>query len=853
MFYKQIYLFTSIIILFTFSIGDEYRFPISTNFNHSVKLKHNHWSHADANSAIDIEGIEIDIFQWGIITKDTKSVIAQLINPIWGSTDFSSNNIKLPEIITISEKLNFKGMPIVYIKVIPWRLNTGKLEKLIGGEVRISAAPYQIDQTIDFYHPQLLNKKQKSLYRNINEKSNYLIIYPNEFSEAALSLEILHASEVKNEYQLNVQKVSIEEILTSTAHNTSNKNIAIREYLHELNLTTSMDYLVLLGDEIHLPPLFQNGYPSDDYYSTDISNAGVYSGFPELITGRIPANTLQEANDFIEKNRSYILNPTPGIWKSKIALVADDMYRNCTIAERDTNHTSNSQYLYNLFKNILPVFPYYAIHYNMQSCTYPDLTSDLIQNINNGFGIINYIGHGDPNTWAGEKIIQKSDLPLLHPQQDKLAIWVAGTCSFGNYFNPNSLMENILINKNISIAVVASTQEVQYLENEILINAFYNEIYNYIQNSNNYAETRLGSILYNAKNLNNNYKFHLFGDPALLLPFPIVQTGIVSSYPNEIHVAEQENISFTNNLLTNSSILIKGNEEIHTFDYGSNNFNYIVSGKIYTQMDINGSNTCFKIPMDATYCENCITIQAYEEDGEWNNKIETIDNIALINSNQESSDNQGPKILFYQNTLEIKEGNAIFPNIDITISLIDESGINLINNAIGHNTQYAFNDDPLTSIPSSKFLFTNCDTGYATIPIPQSLLSGKNKLYLESWDGVNNQSERYIDFYLLDENTYINKIYPIPSPFSDYTNFTMIVNYLPIDIRIDIYSIDGIKIHTILSNIIDADDSGFIQIFWDGRDKNGYKIANGTYFYHLKALINNAQVFENIYKIAKIE
>ena len=65
----------------------------------------------------------------------------------------------------------------------------------------------------------------------------------------------------------------------------------------------------------------------------------------------------------------------------------------------------------------------------------------------------NYIGHGDPNTWAGEKIIQKSDLPLLHPQQDKLAIWVAGTCSFGNYFNPNSLMENILINKNISIVI----------------------------------------------------------------------------------------------------------------------------------------------------------------------------------------------------------------------------------------------------------------------------------------------------------------------------------------------------------------------------------------------------------------
>ena len=34
---------------------------------------------------------------------------------------------------------------------------------------------------------------------------------------------------------------------------------------------------------------------------------------------------------------------------------------------------------------------------------------------------------------------------------------------------------------------------------------------------------------------------------------------------------------------------------------------------------------------------------------------------------------------------------------------------------------------------------------------------------------------------------------------------------------------------------------------------NGFKIANGTYFYHLKASINNTQVFENIYKLAKIE
>ena len=102
-------------------------------------MKNNHWDHDNANSAIDIENIEIDVFQWGLIIKKPESIIVQLINPIWQYTDYTSNNIKLPEVITLSEKLNFKGMPIVYIKVIPWRFNSGQLEKLIGGEIEILA------------------------------------------------------------------------------------------------------------------------------------------------------------------------------------------------------------------------------------------------------------------------------------------------------------------------------------------------------------------------------------------------------------------------------------------------------------------------------------------------------------------------------------------------------------------------------------------------------------------------------------------------------------------------------------------------------------------------------------------
>ena len=67
----------------------------------------------------------------------------------------------------------------------------------------------------------------------------------------------------------------------------------------------------------------------------------------------------------------------------------------------------------------------------------------------------------------------------------------------------------ILINNNIAIAVVASTEDVYYAENEILLNTFYNELSSYIQNPNNSTEIRLGTILYNAKNLNNCIVFSM--------------------------------------------------------------------------------------------------------------------------------------------------------------------------------------------------------------------------------------------------------------------------------------------------------------------------------------------------------
>ncbi|SVD56408.1 uncharacterized protein METZ01_LOCUS409262, partial [marine metagenome] len=276
---------------------------------------------------------------------------------------------------------------------------------------------------------------------------------------AAQSLADMHSNEVSNTYQLNT------EVITTNTIATDISGLAIREYIiQRINNDDELEdilldpngFLLLFGDEIDLPPIYNDDYPSDDFYSTFSNDISI--GDPQLVSGRIPVSTEEDAWTIVEKIRNYTLQPTPGIWRSKIALVADDMYKSCIYKSGEDSHTLNSDVLYDSLITLLSIQPFYGVHYGLQQnntgCEYPDLTADLIRTIHNGVALINYIGHGSPETWADERIITKSrDLPLIQADNGKLAIWIAGTCSFGKYHSENSFMEELLVKEDGAIAI----------------------------------------------------------------------------------------------------------------------------------------------------------------------------------------------------------------------------------------------------------------------------------------------------------------------------------------------------------------------------------------------------------------
>jgi len=598
--------------------------------------------------------------------------------------------------------------------------------------------------------------------------TEYLIITPAYLVSAAQALADMHTDSVEVDFRLNTEVVIVEDIATDPT------NYDIREYIITKILDNSyLKFLLLFGDEIDIPPIYSNSnYPSDDFYTT-ADDDNIQSGDPQLASGRIPVSTEEDAWTIVNKIKNYTLRPTSGIWRSKVALVADDMYRSCSFVNWESSHTINSNNIYNALHELLPVLPFYGVDYWLQDCEHTDLTADLIRTINNGIGLINYIGIGDPETWAGEKLLSKSrDLPLIHVDDGKLAIWVAGTSSFGKYHYENSFMEALLVKEDGAIAVVASTGEVGYTENSNYLNNLFGlnnilGIQHIVRNGHN---IRLGELVLNSKN-GSDHKFHTFGDPALRLPFPTISENIVETPPVSIKLVEEQTISVLSSDY-HSTLLIRGNETDLAF--GDDSLLYTIPGVTYTQMNSDSNEICFRIPIDAGTCDDCTaTIHIYQDDNGFDGKIQYIPNIPIVDSNASSNDETGPDIYVSQNGSPIIEGSAIIPGLDLTVSLIDTSGINLME-TIGHGIRYAYDDDNLFLLPGSEFIYEGCDSGSINIPVPPTLSEGFHRFYLEAWDGVNNKStvdiqvciDEIADDYDCEENEMSNEVSIIPNNYN---------------------------------------------------------------------------------------
>ena len=683
----------------------------------------------------------------------------------------------------------------------------------------------------------------------------YLILCPSSLNEAAQVISNLHSNEVEEPFQLTTEIMFTDDIYSSYSSLSSEQSI--RSYLiDEINENPNIKYLLLLGDETSIPPIRTNNQsPSDDFYTSEIQ----LQGNPQISTGRIPVSNLEDGLIVANKIREYILEPTNGDWRSQMVLISDDENKEGAFNYSEFSHTLNSDKIYDKLNDKLIIHQIYGTEYEPingpSGLLHQDMTNNLLELINSGISLINYIGHGSAVAWADEKILDmERDLGLIcSPGTEcydgrKQPIWVVGTCSFGEYDESDSMTEELLKSDFGGIAIIATTRGVGVSTNINYLENFFDYLSDFISDNNN---NRLGDVVRLAKQASNNdYLFHTFGDPALMLPFPKLSNEIIDeSTIDGFEVLSDQYINLNQSQFAN--ILITTNDFETSYTINDSLISYSKPGQIIYQGFFE-DETCFRIPLDTNVCDTCtVSFSLYAHNSDYNGQIQHINNIPLLEFSDSISDSDGPEIKLYQANSMIDNGSIINRNYPIDIHVSDNLGVNLMEE-FQHNIRYWFNNQSYYYTANSNiFEYINgCDSGHVSINLPSAIQTGTHTMHIEAWDNANNRSQNDIELIVrANELTFIHDIYNIPNPITDNTYFTFYLANYPAEVEIEIFSLNGKKVKTIPRKTY---SSYYNTIFWDGKGDYHDNLPNGPYFYHLHAKYQGLE-FNNIFKLAIIK
>ena len=694
-----------------------------------------------------------------------------------------------------------------------------------------------------------------SIALNILFGADYLIITSDELSAAAYKISDIYNNNEKD-YFLDTEVVLINDINTDI-------NIFISD---KINSDENLRYLLLIGDENNFPYLYKSitqqeydgcedgqetEYPSDDLYSSISEDEK-----PRLATGRIPASNIEQALNYANKLENYLDNQIHGTWKNKLILVSDDEIKPNSKIKKEIEHTQISDSLYTIMSEISFIKtlygPMYEATYNGSHRILPELTEDIITNLNKGAALINYIGHGDTQKWAAEHIIEKDrDIPLINIENNKLPIWMAGTCYFGRYDNTESISESLLFDTDAAISIIGATRAISIHVNKMFLYNFYYEIKNYIEDIND--DSRLGDIFLEAKNQllsseylgssdcpdNGGYLFDILGDPALPLPFAKIDQSAIT-FPDEINLLTPLQINSNNDNDYHYMEVYSSNNEmtiIFEEDNEDINLSFSIPNIIY-QNSFSG-NSCYTPPIDLMSYEN-LKMKYYTE-GFGHNLISYSNQININHLSDENynliNDLTGPEISFWMNDVELLDNSHITSNNIIDVFILDPLDINT-SNGIGHSTKFWFNNYMNIIYNPEVTHLESCNGVSFSTPID---LEKNNILYVEAWDNANNKTLDSLIINLKAESSkeQIFNVYNFPNPFFDRTFFTYQIKDIPntqIDTKLTIYTQDGIAINTIKDS---QQMNNFISIEWDGKDSKSNLVPSGSYIYTLDIKFNN--------------
>jgi hypothetical protein len=633
-----------------------------------------------------------------------------------------------------------------------------------------------------------------------------------------------------------------------------------------------------------------NSYCSDDYLGFLDDNEGrwdVGSNPGELLDigiGRLPVTNETEANDVVNKIIAYTGISSYNPWRNKLVFVADDEDYNShqTQADGIANSQLSKYPEYNVEKIYLDA---YKKESTAGGARFPDAQKAVNNSIESGCLIFNYTGHGGEVGLTAERVMGIDDINSwtngLESTGVRLPLFLTATCEFSRFDDPARLSAGELALLNPiggAIGLFTTVRLVYSGQNAALNEKFYDNVgFDSISQLN---PPRLGDIVKGTKNAYidlNTRNFTLLGDPFLMLAYANygVKTSKINGkdlalFNDTLKALKKFEISgFVTDKIGNK--LTSYNGEIYPVIYdkfttystlGQNpplsmpmpfvmQNNVLYRGKSSVT---NGDFTfSFVVPKDIAYEYGYGKISYYfsnpTTDGNgFYNKINiggTGDSAAI--------DNKGPDIALFLNDQKFVNGGLTNENPKLIAKLFDENGINTTGKGIGRDLTFVIdNNQTQAVIVNDKYQanLNSYQSGEVQYDI-KNLSAGKHQLKFKAYDVYNNIGETTIDFEVRSsEKPTILNLLNYPNPFNNSTTFHFDhnLNGQEMKVMIQIFTVNGRLVKTLQSQS-NGVGTHFDQLFWDGKDEYGDKLANGVYIYKCKLQSPEHKTIEKLEKL----
>jgi hypothetical protein len=624
------------------------------------------------------------------------------------------------------------------------------------------------------------------------------------------------------------------------------------------------DYRNILSsaDANWMPPWEEGESCRDDFFVIFGS-----STLPQCLTGRWPVQSVAELQAVVTKTIAYANQPLYGPWKNTATFAADDEWKNGNCGEY--SHTEQAESLINsvlpdyfTFKKIYEcLYPFRA---SATGATKPDATQDLLETINRGTLLVTYTGHGNERVWTDEQMfVMDRDKNLL----DNWRMWplfLAATCTWGGFDRPlGRCFPEILLTdpSDGAIASVAATRFTYVGSNNTFVNAYYSELFR----PGLAARSSFGEALLVAKSTGsgsaNAREYHVFGDPALRLATPeyfarVTQSDDSLQALSLFHLAGEVSQSDSGAVWSDFQGVVEARvydtEDSAAYYWCGNTssppFYYRLPGNAIFRGRASVENgrfeIVFRVPRDVRFGGTNAKVSLYfygqsasDEDSADGIGIE--EGLAIASVASSEIDSIAPVISVWLETSSFRSGDLVSSAPKLHVDLADSSGINL-SGEVGHKITVHVDDAQAEDITPYFNYDLDSYTRGSLDKIIGPLTEGEHQLVIEGWDSFNNLNRASLTFTVgkSGEAGYaVRDVYTWPNPMKDFTHFTYYLTQSGtrrVSVKVFtlsgklVYEMDGLDIRGPAFNS-NADRP------WDGRDREGHTLANGVYFYRIRA------------------